>query len=359
MNDHQATGRVDSPNGSDAVSLHAKVDFLSQPTAYKDATSGVERIETHMAWVFLTDQHAWKLKKPVRHDFLDFSTPALRRADGEREVQLNRRLAPHIYLGVVPLYVDADGQLALGDAPSAELSNGERTVDWLVKMHRLPANAALDHCIESGTLETAPIRRFTERLIDFYQHAPQAEMNSSQYRERFVRDIHADRQALLESPHSLSVDRIERITDGMLRLVRDEPRLLDLRVERGRVVEAHGDLRPQHVYLVEPVPVVIDCLEFNADFRLLDPLDELSFFALECERLGGGWVGRQVQRLYQQAVGDTAPQPLLDFYTRRQGLLRAKLAIWHTTDDTVDHHDRWVERAKWYLRQIDPGERAA
>ena len=114
----------------------AKLAFLAQRAAYSDRPCRVECIETHMAWVFLTDRHAFKLKKPVRYEFLDFSTVEARRQDCAREIELNRRLAADVYLESVPLSVGADGLLQLG-------GDGE-IVDWLVKMRRLPRERMLD-----------------------------------------------------------------------------------------------------------------------------------------------------------------------------------------------------------------------
>lgn len=356
---------------SEDVSLDEKVAFLSQPEAYREPTARVERVQTHMAWVFLTDQHAWKLKKPVRYDFLDFSTVQARHADGQREVELNRRLAPDVYLGVVPLQAGADRQLSLGEessagadaqtappsdaaGPPSDAGGDLGVVDWLVQMRRLPADAALDQRIKAGTLSEAPIRQLAELLTEFYQRVHVAEMSDREYRHRFQDDIRADREALLEARFEMPAHAIERTSDWLLRMLRDQPRLFDQRIRQGKIVEAHGDLRPQHIYTVEPTPVIIDCLEFNADFRILDPLDELSFFALECERLGAGWVGQRVRGLYQDAAGDHPPAQLLEFYTRRRAILRAKLAVWHTADDTVDHHERWKRRAEWYLHRADP-----
>ncbi len=105
--------------------LEAKLAFLKQAAAYPEPTSRVDAIETHMSWVFLTDTHAYKLKKPVRYDYLDFSTIEARHLDSEMEVRLNRRLAAEVYLGVIPLVCDATGVMGLGGA-------GE-TIDWLVQ----------------------------------------------------------------------------------------------------------------------------------------------------------------------------------------------------------------------------------
>lgn len=115
--------------------INAKVAFLRSPDAYADSPPTVQVTETHMSWVFLAGQLAYKLKKPVRYEFLDFSTVEARRKNCEREVELNRRLAGDVYCGVVPLVINSDGRL--------QLEGQGNIVDWLVKMRRLPAHQML------------------------------------------------------------------------------------------------------------------------------------------------------------------------------------------------------------------------
>ena len=119
--------------------LGAKVAFLAQAGNYPEGTRRVDSVETHMSWVFLTDRHAWKLKKPVRQSYLDFGAEAARRYYRAEEVRLNRRLTHDVYLGIVPLTAGADGRLRLGASGTA--------IDWLVKMRRLPADRMLDFAI--------------------------------------------------------------------------------------------------------------------------------------------------------------------------------------------------------------------
>ena len=121
-----------------------KVAFLCRPEAYASRPTRVELKETHMSCLFLTDRHVWKLKKPARYDYLDFSTVEARKADCELEVELNRRLAPDVYLGVVPLVSDPHGRMHIG---------GEgRIIDWLVVMRRLPEDRMLDAAIHAHTV---------------------------------------------------------------------------------------------------------------------------------------------------------------------------------------------------------------
>jgi len=323
------------------VTLREKVSHLSRPESYPDNPAAVEVMQTHMSCVFLTPHHAWKLKKPVRHDFLDFSTLEARRADCLEELRLNRRLAPDVYLEVVPLALTPQGGLRLaGDGP---------VVEWLVKMRRLPEDWMLDHAIRRGTVTRRDVRRFALALADFYRRAEPVALDAAQYRSRRERDIRANREALSPPEFSMPAARVESVTAWLLAFLGREASLFDARVTEGRIVECHGDLRPEHVCL-GPEPLFIDCLEFNRDWRLLDPADELAYLAMECEYAGAPWIGEVVLETYREATGDAPPLPLVQFYKTHRAVLRAKLSAWHLKDhpDPADQ-GKWGARTQRYL----------
>jgi aminoglycoside phosphotransferase family enzyme len=322
------------------ATLEAKVGFLGRPDAYPEATSRVEAVETHMSWVFLADAHAYKLKKPVRYAYLDFSTPEARRRDCEQEVRLNRRLAPEVYLGVLPLVCDAEGRLRLG-------GEGE-TVDWLVQMRRLPADRMLDHLLRGGTVTHAEIARLARLLARFYAAAPAEAIAPEAYRQTLAGRIEDNLRELTSPEFGLDPDLPERIARFQLTFLLDHADRFDRRVRQGRIVEGHGDLRPEHVCLLEE-PVVIDCLEFNREYRILDPVDELGYLALECERLQAPYVGRWLLDGYGEASGDVPPEALLHFYQSCRATLRAKLALWHLRDDGRHPPGTWRAAAGEYL----------
>jgi aminoglycoside phosphotransferase family enzyme len=329
----------------DGATLREKVSHLTRPESYPDATAAVEVVQTHMSCVFLTAQHAWKLKKPVRHDFLDFSTLEARRADCEAELRLNRRLAPDVYLGVVPLALTPQGELRLGgDGP---------VVEWLVKMRRLPEDRMLDQAIRRGTVTRQDVRRFALALADFYRRAEPVALDAALYRSRLEREIRANREGLSPSEYSMPGARVESVTAWQLAFLGREASLIDARVSQGRIVEGHGDLRPEHVCL-GPEPLFIDCLEFNRDWRVLDPADELAYLAMECEYAGAPWIGEVVFETYREASGDDPPRPLIQFHKSCRAVLRAKLSAWHLKDhpDPADQ-GKWVARAQRYLELAD------
>ncbi len=322
----------------DMLALDAKLAFLRTPSAYPEDGTRIEALETHMSWVFLTDRFAYKLKKPVRYAFLDFSTLAARERDCVAEVELNRRLAGSVYLGVTSLRVDDDGKLNL---------NGRGTVvDWLVRMRRLPTARMLDSVIREGNVRADDIDRFALLMVDFYARSTPQPIAPGAYRHRFEEDIRTQCSELARPGYGLPAEQIARICEMQSRFVSTPPPLLESRA--CRVVDGHGDLRPEHVLLGDN-PVVIDCLEFDRALRLLDPADELAYLALECERLGARHIGEQVLSRYQQSTGDVLPAALLGFYKSFRACVRAQLAIWHTTDRTIDDHAKWHKRARDYL----------
>ncbi|MGE5200953.1 MAG: hypothetical protein ACM3O6_02700 [Acidobacteriota bacterium] len=323
-----------------AADLAMKVRFLKRRTSYAERPKHVASIETHMSWVFLTDEHAYKLKKPVRQPFLDFSTIEARRRNCALELRLNRRLAPDVYLGLVPMRIDRSGRLSLE-------GSGE-IVDWLVRMRRLPAERTLDHAIERRTVRPADLRRLAAALARFYRTAPKASVSEGSYRRRFEANIRINRSELSKRRWRLPVELVRTVTEAQLRFLR-RTRLLNARVRDRKIVEAHGDLRPEHVYLGAK-PVITDCLEFNRAFRMLDPADELGYLAVECEMLGDAATGRRIVERYEELSGDRPPNSLLRFYMSERACLRAKLAIWHLKDRSLRHRGKWRRKALRYLR---------
>ena len=322
------------------ASTEDKVARLRQASCYPGCPQRIDAIETHMSWVFLTDEHAYKLKKPVRYDFLDFSTLEARRSDCNEELRLNRRLAPDVYLDVVPLTIDDTGMISVQ-------GHGE-IIDWLVKMRRLPAERMLDFTIKHKTLQEADVRDLAHLLASFYQHCPSIKFIAMQYRQEYGRQVSANLYALAEARHGFSETHLKGIHDALLEFLRCEAGLFDYRAEQGRIVEGHGDLRPEHVCL-EPVPVIFDCLEFNYPFRIVDVVDELSFLAMECDLLGAPNVGLVLFEVYGGICDDHPPLRLINFYKSYRACLRAKLAIWHIRELDPSGWPPWHDRANNYL----------
>ena len=321
--------------------LGAKVAFLSRPESYAEPTARVDTVETHMSWVFLTDRQAWKLKKPVCTPYFDLSTPAARRRDGDAELVLNRRLSTNVYLELVPLTLDAGGRLQLGD-------DGD-VVDWLVRMRRLPAARMLDRLILARAATADDIRSVVRRLSRFYRDSIPVPIASAAYRGGFGESIAETRRELSAPAYGLPAQLVATVCGRQSAWIADHAALLDLRVRERRIVEAHGDLRPEHICL-DDEPQIIDCLEFSRELRTLDAADELAFLALECERLGAPELALPIVRTYAEITGDAPPARLFEFYQSYRAGVRAKLAIRHLADPAPRDPSKWAAHAQAYLQ---------
>lgn len=256
-----------------------KLRFLRDPRHYPRGSGPVSVIETHFAWIFLTARHAYKLKKPMRQWPLDYRALRRRERGCRLELALNRRLAPTVYLDIVPLRQLADGSLRLGGGARA----GGRTVDWLVRMRRLPAARMLDRAAIGDAVPAGTVRELAALLARFHAAAPPRPMGPATYVARLERRIRVNHRALAARAWGLRAASVSRACAAQHRFVAEARRLLGPRGKR--VAEVHGDLRPEHVCLGPPV-CVIDCLEFDRNLRTLDPLEEIAFLALECRLLG-------------------------------------------------------------------------
>lgn len=325
-------------------SIEEKVSFLSSPQAYGARTGEIEIRETHMSWLFLVGRRVYKFKKPVRYPYLDFRTLAARKTNCLEEVRLNRRLAPDVYLGISRLTVNEAGVLAL--------DGKGRTVEWLVVMRRLPEEWLLHNAVIRGSVSQTEAGAVGDVLSRFYAEQKPVEVSAAEQLELFFRQQQTNRHMLGEPRFKLSNGVLDRVLADIDHVLEHEPELITSRVEENRIVEGHGDLRPEHVCLCDP-PVVIDCLEFSRVLRLLDPFDELADLALECERLGAAWVGETIIDRCAAALNDHPSKRLMAFYTTYRACLRARLAVRHLLDSNVRQPGKWLPLARDYLAIAD------
>ncbi len=326
------------PGPSGAVTLDAKVRFLRDRRAYPGRRAPVTALETHMSWVFLAGRRAYKLKKPVKFAYLDFSTLALREAACRAELRLNRRLAPDVYLGVVALTQGPRG-LSIG-GPGA-------VVDWLVVMRRLDKAGVLEARLDNHVTD-AELDRLAATLARFYHRARPVRISSAAHLAGWARALAANRQILLDPRLGLPGGQVRTIDRVLRRFLRTQGRRLAERVRRRRIIEAHGDLRPEHIWMGDPIRI-IDCLEFSPTLRAIDALDEIAFLDLECARLGAPAAGRRIRAKVLAALNEQASEPLYRFYRCHRAMLRARLSIAHLLEAHPRTPEKWPRQARAYL----------
>jgi uncharacterized protein len=318
------------------------VEALQRPSHAPGRSRRIDVIETHFSWVFLTDALAYKLKKPVRYRSMDYRTVARRERGCRNELRLNRRLADSTYLCVMPVVRKKDGSLGLG--------RGQRVVDWVVKMRRLPAARMLDRAIDDHSVTLRDVGAVMLLLSGFFKHARRAPMSNRAYVARLRARTRENHRELRARDLGLSKRSVEEVIRAQLRFIAQGATLLGSR--GSHVIDGHGDLRPEHVYLgsASDQACVIDCLEFDRDLRRLDPAEELAFLALECKRLGDSGFASDVTRNVQLTMDDPVSSALMHFYMSQRAVIRARIAVWHLRDAQFAGQSRfWRALGNSYL----------
>lgn len=322
-----------------SVDTSEKIKFLGDPLNYPEHPGSIEIIETHMSLLFLTKDHVYKMKKPLILNSIDFTDLKSRELNCREEVRINSELAEGVYLEVLSLGIDEHGKLHW---------NGENTIEWLVKMKRLKEEHLLDNVIRTGKVDPGILRKAALKLVNFYEAGIAIQYTPMEYIERLERKIRENYEELQDPEFGFSEPRLRALYEGQLEFLEKRHELLKERVISGKIMEVHGDLKPEHICL-EPEPLIIDRLEFDQDLRILDPVEELSFLSVECELLESRETGATFFEVYKEISQDKIPEELIHFYKSKQASLRSKFAIWHIKEERYRNEPKWKELALRYL----------
>jgi aminoglycoside phosphotransferase family enzyme len=235
------------------------------------------------------------------------------------------------------------------------LGRGERVLDWLIKMRRLPAARALDASFRSsGHVSPREQSEVVELLSRFYRAAANRPLTPDRYLQTLRARIRRNGHDLSAPDLRVTLQWVDQIVRIQQQYVAENESLLGARASH--LVDGHGDLRPEHIFLDRPggVPCVIDCLEFDARLRRLDPAEELAFLMLECKRLGAHEFADRLGTDVLEGLADAVSGELIHFYMSCQALNRAKVAAWHLRDKRGARRARhWRARTDSYLSDAD------
>jgi aminoglycoside phosphotransferase family enzyme len=229
------------------------------------------------------------------------------------------------------------------------IGEGIAAVDWLVKMRRLHEGRMLDALITKRQVDRHFLDAIALKLSDFYRHANPVFLRPEVYLKQWKLNLQQNYSTLEDPRFRLSLGLI-RYCDAVLRqFLRQRYYLLLNRLQQRRIVDGHGDLRPEHIWLGDDVKI-IDCIEFNARLRAVDPLDEIAYLDLECEHLDAKGIGAYFRPCVMQALHDRPPFSLYCFYRCYRAMLRARLSIAHLLAQRPRTPEKWRPRALAYLR---------
>jgi aminoglycoside phosphotransferase family enzyme/predicted kinase len=327
------------------------IEALSNPAVYPHPVEQVEVRQTHISVVFLAGAHAYKLKKPVNPGFLDFTTVAKRLHFCREEIRLNRRLAPDVYLDVVPVVRTATGLQFEG--------KGE-VLEWAVKMQRLPDEATILERLRRGEVGVELIESLARKIASFHRTAETNERIAAFGRfdavARIILDVLPQSASQVGITVSQTVfDRIRVRTQATLSRLRP---LIESRAARGIPRDTHGDLHLEHIYYFpdkEPPAdlVIIDCIEFNERFRFTDPVADMAFAVMDLVFHGRRDLARAFANAYFLAADDEAGRALLPLYTAYRAMVRGTVEALLLGEKEVPESERAAARerarAHWLL----------
>jgi aminoglycoside phosphotransferase family enzyme len=325
----------------DSLTIEEKVAFLQQPGSYPYPVSEIKTIETHMSWVFLAGDLVYKMKKPVSYRLFDHRTLSSRLTNSLEEVLINKRLAPGIYLGIVALVINEKGLL--------QLEGKGETVDWLVKMKRIPEKYMLDYAIEHDCINEVYLHQAAIFLAEFYKTATPVRITLPEYTGKLESDIIFNQDQLMTPLFKLTPALVKELTAGQRAFIMAREEIFEKRIAAKKIIDAHGDLRPEHI-CVAPQAAIIDRLEFSKDLRIMDPAQELSLLSVECEMMGNSHTGRLFMDVYSTVTQDDIPPPLVSFFKIKAACLRAFLVARHVAESRYKDYPKWLANANAYLQ---------
>ena len=308
------------------VPLDGILEDLARPEAYPAPhPTAIRLVTTHTSWVFITDYHVWKLKRPVDYGFLDYTTADRRHHFCQEEVRVNKRLAANVYLGVVPVRLDGRRY---------SFTSRGRVVDYAVRMRRLPESASAESLLRHGEFTDDHLSRLAERLGAFYATSPPASNWGS------IEDIRTNvsenfDQVLPYIGRFVARDTFDAVKTWQLgRLTRDAT-AFETRQRQGRIRDGHGDLRLEHVYFEGSEPIVIDAIEFNERFRIGDVAADVAFLAMELDARSRSDLAASFLAAIARESGDYDLYAVVDFYLSYRAWVRGKVASFLAADPST------------------------
>ena len=312
------------------------IESLAHGRAYDHPVQDIQILDTHISWVVLTGKFAYKIKKPVKLAFLDYSTLQKRKRYCELELALNRRWAPDLYLDVVPICGSFGEPLVAGKGPP---------IEYAVKMKQFPQSAQLDEQLAAGLLDDADMFALAETVAAMHAAAPA-------YMKLSAADFFAAiSQAMLDNfdfvHEGADADAIDELLSWTQQSLNDCRELLTARYESGFVRDCHGDLHLRNLVRLPSGIVPYDCVEFSVELRNIDVISDASFLVMDLVARGENQLAYAFINRYLECSGDYAGVSLLGLYLVYHALIRAKIAA-----------IRGIERVRDQKRQQDREETA-
>jgi len=308
------------------------VKALLKPKAYPEAPGHIELAQTQMSFVFLTDDYVYKVKKPVNLGYLDYTTLEKRYFYCQREVELNRRLCPEAYLGVVPISQKGD-DIYLGEL-------GE-IIEYAVEMRRLPQEAMMNVLLANNQVSPEMLASVAQKLAEFHNKA-ETNVTISAFGglDTIIQNTEENfTQTEKYIGNTISQGQYQHIKAYTDTFIKENTSLFHKRVEDGRIKDCHGDLHAAHICFTDSI-CIYDCIEFNDRFRYCDVASEVAFLAMDLDHYGRVDLSDHFINAYVSQSRDSELKDLLNFYKCYRAYVRGKVGCFQLDDPHISQQEK-------------------
>ncbi|MCB0847228.1 MAG: hypothetical protein KDE26_28450 [Bacteroidetes bacterium] len=320
---------------------------LSQSGRFGGKPLSGQLVETHISWVILSEEYAFKIKKPMKYSFLDFSTLEKRRQVCEKELMLNRRLTD-IYLNVLAI-TEKDGCYFLGE--------GGQVLDYALQMKKLEASRKMDELIRGNHIRSEDISMLAEEIARFHQYATviKTPFDKADFQAAF-NDLQTISDWVLKRLGEKYAQLIERAIHYSDKFIKKHEQLFSERITQGYIRDVHGDLHAKNIFIYQK-PIIFDCIEFNDKFRQIDVINEVAFFCMDLESFGKWEMSEAFMKQYLDlfpCIGKKEEEQLFIYYKSYRANVRAKVnALRAMQAEDEQTSKRYEEEVLKYLKLMD------
>jgi aminoglycoside phosphotransferase family enzyme len=311
------------------------VEVMQNPKTYGESVSNIEMIQTHISFVFLANEFAYKVKKPVDFGFLDYTTLERRLFYCNEEIKINRPLCSDMYVGVVSLNKDKKGRVRIG--------GDGKIIEYAVKMKRQPENSIMTRLLEKGMVNQDHVDKIAKLLSDFHKET-QTGLGVNEYGS--ISQVKANWFQNFEQTKALRGKLLEQVKFDFLEMkimdfMEKNNELFEKRIKDGRIRQCHGDVHSGNIFILPGGQIYIfDAIEFFKGFSCSDVASEMAFLAMDLDFQGRGDLSDYFVERYLEHSKDREITPMLNFYLAYRAFVRAKVIGFKIYDDSVSRSEK-------------------
>lgn len=328
----------------DINQVHALIDNNSLPGNCQNA----ELKETHISWIILTDDFAFKIKRPVHYSFVDFTSLEKRKHFCNQEIILNRRLAPEMYMSILPVTSGMTGKSSRGKE--------KEIIDYAVQMKRLDNRKEMDILLAKSDVSPEHIDRLANKIADFHSGIKVIyKPFNPEYLQNLYSDINSVTSYLKKIAGNRWKDKINKCNSKSHDFLENNIAILNERVRQGYRKDCHGDLNSRNIFLYDD-PVIFDCIEFNDEFRYIDVLNEIAFLCVDLDFFGKNDLSALFSQKYFEYFNiddDRETRQILAYYQSYRANIRAKVTLISAKKMNYGLDSKEMQDAKKYIELME------